>query len=160
MSENRQKAGEPENVSRRDFFGKACVGAFALAAGAGAVGLGRAVIPRVTPDPSQKFKIGIAQDFPKGTTLNFDDEHVVVFRDADGFHAISTVCTHLGCIVSYEGKKGFECACHGSTFGADGSLQKGPAPSGLPWLEMSVLPNGQLAVNKAQNVPAGTKLTA
>ncbi|TAK65435.1 MAG: ubiquinol-cytochrome c reductase iron-sulfur subunit, partial [Bacteroidetes bacterium] len=40
--------------------------------------------------------------------------------------ALSPVCTHLGCTVRRDGMA-FRCPCHGSTYGMNGALLKGPA---------------------------------
>lgn len=43
-------------------------------------------------------------------------------------HAISAVCTHLGCIVGWNAEAAeFACPCHGSRFDADGEVTNGPA---------------------------------
>ena len=82
-----------------------------------------------------------------------------MFRDGEGVYAISTVCTHLGCIVKAEGG-GFECPCHGSRFAADGSVTKGPAPKALPWLTVTAGGGGTFIVDEATTVPPGTKVDA
>ena len=47
-------------------------------------------------------------------------------------HAISAVCTHLGCIVSWDGDaQEFACPCHGSRFDGEGEVVKGPAGQAL-----------------------------
>lgn len=47
-------------------------------------------------------------------------------------HAISAVCTHLGCIVGWDADAGeFACPCHGSRFDADGEVTRGPAGRSL-----------------------------
>lgn len=52
-----------------------------------------------------------------------------VHRDRDGrLHAVSARCTHLGCIVRWNGAEStWDCPCHGSRFEADGSVANGPA---------------------------------
>ena len=155
--EGRLAKQKDKNMSRRDILGKASVGAFVGAAGVCLAGLARAVMPKALPDPSQKFKIGPAQDYPTGTVRVFDDENVIVFRDNDGMYAISTVCTHLGCIVTRADNGEFECPCHGSKFRSDGKVAKGPAPAALAWLEVCKLPSGQLAVDESRKVPLGTR---
>ena len=150
------RSSEP---TRRDLLGKIGTGAFFGSAVLCAAGLVRAIVPRALPDPAAQFKLGLPEDYPEGTVRNFVDENVLVFRDGEGIYAISTVCTHLGCVVTYDDKTGFECPCHGSTFTTKGKVTKGPAPTPLPWLAVDKLPNGQLAVDKARTVAMNTKVT-
>ena len=165
MSESNEDTGQVRGeeaskvaTSRRDFLGKAGAGAFFGVIGVGTAGLIKSLFPAVEPVPSRKFKIGPAQDYPEGTVRQFDDEKVLLFRDRAGMYAISLVCTHLACVVTYDEQKGFECPCHGSKFTKDGKVTQGPAPTALPWLEISQLPSGQLAVDASKPVPPGTKL--
>ena len=55
--------------------------------------------------------------------------HVAGYRDDDGeLHAVSAVCTHLGCLVTWNGaEKSWDCPCHGSRFDIDGRVLHGPA---------------------------------
>jgi len=61
--------------------------------------------------------------------LRIDGERCAVYRDPAGeVHAVSATCTHLGCIVAFnDAETTWECPCHGSRFGVDGSVQQGPA---------------------------------
>ncbi|MCP4376838.1 MAG: ubiquinol-cytochrome c reductase iron-sulfur subunit [bacterium] len=143
--------------TRRDFLGKLGTGMFLGASALCAAVAGRSLLPLATPEPSQQLKLGPSEDYPVGTVRNFEDQNVIIFRDEQGIFAISTICTHLGCIVSYDPEHGFECPCHGSTFTADGTVTKGPAPAPLPWMEVSMLPNGQLVVDNATKVAKNTR---
>jgi glycine/D-amino acid oxidase-like deaminating enzyme/nitrite reductase/ring-hydroxylating ferredoxin subunit len=57
-----------------------------------------------------------------------------VYRDESGtLHSVSARCTHLGCIVRWNGaERMWDCPCHGSRFGYDGKVVQGPAVSPLP----------------------------
>ena len=56
-----------------------------------------------------------------------------VFRADDGtLHAVSLRCTHLGCLLRFNGaERSWDCPCHGSRFDVDGAVLEGPATSPL-----------------------------
>ena len=58
---------------------------------------------------------------------------VAVSRDADGeLHKVSAVCTHLGCIVTWNtAETTWDCPCHGSRFDIEGKVIQGPAVKDL-----------------------------
>jgi glycine/D-amino acid oxidase-like deaminating enzyme/nitrite reductase/ring-hydroxylating ferredoxin subunit len=58
---------------------------------------------------------------------------VAVYRDKEGnLHRRSAVCTHLGCIVHWNGaEQTWDCPCHGSRFDPLGRVIAGPAVSPL-----------------------------
>lgn len=63
-----------------------------------------------------------------------EKEAYLVIEDGPAIanHAISAVCTHLGCIVDWDADTGeFACPCHGSRFDADGEVTSGPAGRSL-----------------------------
>ncbi len=47
------------------------------------------------------MKLGLPAEFPDGLKF-LPDERLFVFREGKTFHAISAVCTHLGCTVRAE----------------------------------------------------------
>jgi glycine/D-amino acid oxidase-like deaminating enzyme/nitrite reductase/ring-hydroxylating ferredoxin subunit len=62
---------------------------------------------------------------------------VAIFRDLQGnFHECSAICTHLGCVVSWnDTEKSWDCPCHGSRFDPFGRVLNGPAVKDLPKVE-------------------------
>lgn len=56
-------------------------------------------------------------------------------REGGQLRALAITCPHLGCSYNFDdGKQHFLCPCHGSEFGLDGRLLKGPATSPLSHL--------------------------
>ncbi len=64
-----------------------------------------------------------------GAVVRIGGRHCAVHRDEDGVaHAVSARCTHLGCLVAFNAaERAWECPCHGSRFGTDGTVLQGPA---------------------------------
>lgn len=75
----------------------------------------------------------------EGKVVRVDGRRVAVFRDEAGaLHAVSSVCTHLGCGVKFNpAERSWDCPCHGSRFSTDGNVLDGPA---IVALERVVLP--------------------
>jgi glycine/D-amino acid oxidase-like deaminating enzyme/nitrite reductase/ring-hydroxylating ferredoxin subunit len=61
-----------------------------------------------------------------------------VYRDEQGeLHGVSMRCTHLGCLVRFNGaESSWDCPCHGSRFDVDGAVLEGPAVKPLPRKEV------------------------
>ncbi len=61
------------------------------------------------------------------------DEPVAAYRDEGGeLHAVSAVCPHMGCLVSWnDGEQSWDCPCHGSRFDIDGTVLDTPAVDDL-----------------------------
>lgn len=156
MSKETQKK---EAVSRRDFLGLASMGAALLSLLVVLSGTFRMTKATVHYEESLKFKIGKPDEFPVGNIKVLSDKNVVIFADNDGLHAISNICTHLGCVVAPV-DWGFQCPCHGSKFDKNGKVIGGPAPRPLPWLEVSRHVDGNLVVDASREVKVGTKFRA
>ncbi len=149
---------DQNKLTRRGFMGRV----FAVSIGIASLAtffftLFRMPFPSLLPGKSGRFKIGLKNEFPSGTIKYFENDQVYVFADAEGIYAISAVCTHLGCVVNKD-KNGFVCPCHGSRYGLDGKIEQGAAPKDLPWYKISMLPSGQLEVDKKRIVKPGVKL--
>lgn len=166
---------QPKGAHRRDFLMKLGLGTgIAALAGQTAASL-RSLVPNVSYDAPTTVKIGSPGDFPDGLKF-LPDERLFVFREGKTFHAVSAVCTHLGCTVraealprveekTVEGKPlrlthRFLCPCHGSVYTGDGTNQSGPAPKPLAWFELTVaVDDGQLVVDLAREVGHDFRLT-
>lgn len=70
----------------------------------------------------------------EGKVITINGEKLAVYKDQEGkAHALSAVCTHMGCIVDWNsGEKSWDCPCHGSRFTKDGKVINGPAVKELP----------------------------
>ena len=69
----------------------------------------------------------------EGAIVQSGVSKVAAYRDPDGqLHCVSAVCTHLGCVVSFNSaEKSWDCPCHASRFGIDGEVLHGPAKTPL-----------------------------
>jgi glycine/D-amino acid oxidase-like deaminating enzyme/nitrite reductase/ring-hydroxylating ferredoxin subunit len=69
----------------------------------------------------------------EGGVIRRGRSRVAVYRDESGtLHERSAVCTHMGCVVSWNtAEKSWDCPCHGSRFDPYGKVLNGPAIEGL-----------------------------
>jgi len=163
------------NADRREFLLKLGTGAGVCAISVQAAASLRSLVPNVSYDAPTTVKLGMPAEFPDGLKF-MPDERVLVFRDRNTFHAISAVCTHLGCTVRAEPLPNpetvrsegaelrlthrFLCPCHGSQYRGDGTNVAGPAPKPLAWFRLSVAPDdGQLVIDLADEVDRDFRLT-
>ncbi|MFL6846269.1 MAG: FAD-dependent oxidoreductase [Allosphingosinicella sp.] len=65
--------------------------------------------------------------------LKIDGHNVAAFKDDEGeVHAVSAVCTHMGCLVGWNSTdRTWDCPCHGSRFDLSGEVIHGPATKPL-----------------------------
>jgi cytochrome b6-f complex iron-sulfur subunit len=144
-------------ISRRDFCAATGLAACALAAAGAGVVLADFLRPRVLFEPPTAFSAGPPDAIAVGSVVTNVEQRVYVIRLAEGFRALSAVCTHLGCITRFQPDRNIiACPCHGSQFTLAGDVVAGPAPRPLRWLQMSLSEKGELIVDTAVEVPAGT----
>ena len=152
---------EPETkpdarLSRRRFCQTAGVTACAVAAGGAGMLSVEFLHPRVLFEPPTRVSLGPPDGVGVGTVIASESHRLFVIRLKDGFRAMSSVCTHLGCITRYQPDDGVvACPCHGSRFSLDGEVLAGPAPRPLHWLEMAVSDKGLITVDTAVEVSQG-----
>ncbi len=145
-------------MDRRSFFWLGCA-AIASATAGFLFSTFRFLVPNVLYEPSSRFAIGPLSAFPPESVTFLDDRRLFVFNGADGFYAISAICTHLGCTVK-RSATGFDCPCHGSRFDANGRVTNGPAPAPLAWYGLSLSPRGELVVDLDRHVAPDFRLRA
>lgn len=153
--------GEAVDEDRRGFMKKLTTTAVVLGVGGAVLECGRFLKPNVLYEPSRVFKVGELSKFPIGSRIVIEGRGIEIVRERDGMHAISLVCTHLGCLikpVENDPDVGYMCPCHGSTFAHKGEVQGGPAPRDLPWYEMFMDNTGALVVDTSKVNQKRTKL--
>jgi glycine/D-amino acid oxidase-like deaminating enzyme/nitrite reductase/ring-hydroxylating ferredoxin subunit len=71
--------------------------------------------------------------FGSGAIVREGASLLAIYRDNEGvFHELSPACTHLGCVVQWNGvESSWDCPCHGSRFAPDGQVLNGPATKPL-----------------------------
>ena len=113
----------------------------------GYIGTQRPTAARATSSAGQLLSQGV--QFPKrflqarfskgehsrgeAKILQIGGEKAGVYRDYEGeVHAVSPVCTHMGCLVDWNGaERTWDCPCHGSRFDPNGRVLRGPAKKDL-----------------------------
>jgi cytochrome b6-f complex iron-sulfur subunit len=108
--------------------------------------------PNMNFEPEMEFNIGRPDQYEDGISELFKNSHGVWIVKKDGvLFALSTICTHLGCIPNWtDSSSTFECPCHGSGYYDSGVNFKGPAPRPLERYEIKQNSDGTLLVNKSK----------
>jgi cytochrome b6-f complex iron-sulfur subunit len=85
------------------------------------------------------FEVPLA-DVPAEGALVMPSRRCAIVRRGDEVTAVDLTCTHLGCTVKGTAQ-GFACPCHGSRFGPDGGVLRGPAAR--PLARLAVVADGR-----------------
>ena len=154
--------GTPEEIERRKFLARVCIGMGACA-GAGLVVplAGFVVAPLFRAEPREWRPVGKIDDFEVGTTVavTFSDASPLPWagvtaktaawlrrKGPDEFVAFSVNCAHLGCPVRWLPEAHlFMCPCHGGVYYADGSVAAGPPPHPLSQYPVRIV-DGQVEI--------------
>jgi cytochrome b6-f complex iron-sulfur subunit len=80
--------------------------------------------------------------------LKGDPTYLVVKGDNTiASYGINAVCTHLGCVVPWNGSENkFICPCHGSQYDATGKVVRGPAPLSLALAHATVTEDDKVSL--------------
>jgi cytochrome b6-f complex iron-sulfur subunit len=143
-------------VTRREVVAAAIVGwgSFTAAAAAGGLAMQRFMFPNVLEEPDPKVRLGDLSKYlemPIGSVNeDFKPQGIWIVRLEGEVAALSTTCTHLGCIPNWqEAERKFKCPCHGSGFMQTGVNFEGPAPRPLERFQIG-LEDGVVVVNRAK----------
>ncbi len=135
------------DFSRRGFLKKVTAGIYGLLTFM--VGLPLVsffVSPGFIKSKEEWIEIGAADDFNNDSPLgvNYNKEikdgwnmrtvssTAWVYRSKGELIALSPICTHLGCTVSFDERRdSFACPCHGGLYDRDGNVIGGPPPKPL-----------------------------
>lgn len=81
------------------------------------------------------YEAGEISFFEKGRVYPFGAARFFLYRMEDGgFIAVSSKCTHLGCIIQFNANHDrFECPCHASAFNKNGGVIMSPATRALDY---------------------------
>ena len=183
----RRLAEDSREISRRSFFAILGWLAFLAASLAACVEAVRFGYPNATYEEPSLFKAGLASDYGVGSTTVLIDKRVVINHDANGFYAISLICTHLGCTPRYfpdvtsdlvaagtaiskdpdtgqvatkanPALPGFKCPCHGSRYFRDAVNFFGPAPRPMDRVHIEVARDGKLFIDRSVIVDRAFRL--
>ena len=140
--------GHPKTVGRRSLFWVGWLG-FLTVVSMWALAAVRYLVPRVSYEPSNVFKIGRPEDYALGVVNFIDGRKVWIIREEKGIYALIAVCTHLSCQpIWLENEQIFKCACHGGQFHKNGVNFAGPPPRPLDRAHISLGDDGRLVVDK------------
>ncbi len=130
-------------VSRRDFITRALAGILALL-GAGASAFAVKVLLPVAGREKQTvfFPLIPEDEVPRAGVKKAElaytasgremKARVFLVSSSDGVTALSSTCSHLGCLVNYrKDKREFICPCHGGRYDLNGGNISGPPPAPL-----------------------------
>jgi Rieske Fe-S protein len=144
-------------LTRRKALSIFIAGAMAAIAGVLASLLGRFFVGRAAADSLPRVRSVAAGPVSRFEASTEPVEAVLSFAETQGYYsesrrkrvflftengrltAFSSTCSHLGCSVSWDSRKGlFLCPCHGGAYRKDGSVAGGPPPRPLKRLPIEI----------------------
>lgn len=125
----------PDKPQTRRSFLDVLIGAFSAITGLAMAIPGLAYLwPAARGGTSTTVEVDGASGMSAGQSkmVQVAGKAVIVVRERGGFVAYSAICTHLGCLVRWEGdKQEFLCPCHAAVFDKTGAVVSGPPPAPL-----------------------------
>jgi menaquinol-cytochrome c reductase iron-sulfur subunit len=146
--ENPEPNCSPEEVTRRRFFERVCIGLGALCSAILAVpAVGFILAPLFEKTPQLWRDVGKVSNFEIGKTVSvvIEDSSPLPWAgvtaktgawlrrvNENEFIAFAVNCSHLGCPVRWMAEANlFMCPCHGGVYYSDGRVAAGPPPRPL-----------------------------
>jgi cytochrome b6-f complex iron-sulfur subunit len=101
----------------------------------------RFMFPNALAEPDPTVQLGEMRSYAELPVGTIDETHrdqgLWIARLPGRIAAISTRCTHLGCLTQwFKDERRFKCPCHGSSFDPEGLNLDGPAPRALDRLKI------------------------
>ena len=163
----------PEEITRRRFLEKLCIGLSGLCAAVLGIPLVAFVVAPIFRSATGKWiSIGKITDFEIGKTVSVTvtDPSSLAWAGITAksalwlrrvneleFIAFAVNCTHLGCPVRWlADAELFMCPCHGGVYYSDGTVAAGPPPKPLIRYDVRT-GNGQVQI-KTMEIPITTTL--
>lgn len=130
-------------IPRRDFIGWIIKGGLLVTLTGMLLPALQFILPATRRGPAVGMKeVGREEDIPVGGSKKVivGGSAILLVRTATGVKAYSAICTHLGCIVEWDGRKReIICPCHAGVFDIEGRPVSGPPPRPLPYYAVKVL---------------------
>ncbi len=125
-----------KKVTRRGFVGWLIRAGFLATLAGMAAPILEYLWPVTSQGPGQGIQeVAKLDDIPVGGSKKviLAGSAILLIRTAAGVKALSAICTHLGCLVDWDGlKKEIVCPCHAGIFDLEGKPVAGPPPRPLP----------------------------
>ncbi len=159
--EKKDRAQAPANpgIDRREFFVRMGLGSMAVAVAGTTVFGYQFLSPNVLYEPAPVVNMGKPESYQLDSVTLDVDARIFIVHGTEGFLALNAVCTHLGCLTAWKPDLGIiACPCHGSKFDVfqagktPGEKIEGPAPKPLPWLRMWLNEDGELMVDRSNEI--------
>ncbi len=142
---------ENDKQTRRSFLSRLWMGAgLFLSYGTAAFYGFNFLSPRFRKPQPRRILVTSADKLPPGASTTFKDlsgRKIVLVNSGNGFIALSTTCTHLGCSTYWVPEKSHSfCPCHDGYFDVNGNVVSGPPPRPLDKFEVFVDENDNVFV--------------
>jgi Rieske Fe-S protein len=142
------------SASRREFL-KAMVvsgGVVVVAAVSSVVGQSKPSLPTAPPTGLPPGAVANVNQVSSGNPAYFEFPtgypNILMMKSDGNLIALSMLCTHVCCQLSYVTGNQLYCPCHGSLFDENGNVLQGPAVLPLPTVEYTVDQSGNVSATR------------